>query len=395
MASVRLKLSHIVRCHEESKAAFQQLKSQIEISLNEVEEVFVSLAAPLMRLVGLKTEEMASEGRSSFIVIERDPQNRSGCGLARSEAWTRSSSSGDGRPPVPTLEDSESYQVRIARAREELTAKSRLHLQHLALLLRQIENSVNSGLDGYYRRLDDRRHAVQKVFQKSKAFLDAVHHDSRDPKVIFFAACKVLVAVYDQVGSVFGSLEEDTEELIQEIGKRMSSPLAVHAKRLKADTDAGPTSRLAALAEELGRAARDRAAEVGEARRIAIAAEEGKLEAERKLRELERKTERMKDYFGSYCAYFEVERRIEGDKAKQVEVEEKRLQEGGYGSTQGPRQSLSSVSINLVRSNRRKYPLLSPATDLREPSTNHDKCLQVSRAKTTLRRKISPTLYSL
>lgn len=38
----------------------------------EAEEVFASLAIPLMKLVGLKTAEMSTEGRFSTIIIQTD-----------------------------------------------------------------------------------------------------------------------------------------------------------------------------------------------------------------------------------------------------------------------------------------------------------------------------------
>ncbi|XP_068664878.1 uncharacterized protein [Aristolochia californica] len=396
MANLRLKLSRLVRCHEESKAAFQRLKSQIEISLHEAEEVFASLSVPLMRFVGLKTEEMALEGRSSFIVFESDSQRLSCRGLAESEDLTRSSTPDDGVHCLPTLEDGQRYQARIVRARQELTAESRLHLQHLASLLRQIEDDVNSALDDYHQRLDDRHLAIQKLFQKSKAFLDTVHHGNRDPKVIFVATCKILAAVYEKVGSVFDSVKEDADELIGELGSRMCTPLAGHAKRLKADGRVGSTARLVSLAEELGRLARFRAAEAGEARRKANEAEEGRLEAERRLREFEEKVMRMKDSFGSYYACFEVEQSIRGDKAKLVEVDEKRLQEERFSSSQGPRQSQSSANVNLVRTSCRKYPLLpSPVTDRQEVAADHVKHLQGSRTRTTPQRRSLSKLYPL
>ncbi|KAH7867376.1 hypothetical protein Vadar_032622 [Vaccinium darrowii] len=71
-AELRSKLSRIFSRHEQMKLAFHHLKSQIKIGLLEAEDVFESLAIPLMRLVGLKTVEMAKEGRFSSIVTDMD-----------------------------------------------------------------------------------------------------------------------------------------------------------------------------------------------------------------------------------------------------------------------------------------------------------------------------------
>ncbi|OMO94758.1 hypothetical protein CCACVL1_05846 [Corchorus capsularis] len=69
---IRIKFTRLVSRQEELKVAFNQLKSQIKIGLAEAEDVFASLAVPLMKLVGLKTEEMADEGRFTTIIVDND-----------------------------------------------------------------------------------------------------------------------------------------------------------------------------------------------------------------------------------------------------------------------------------------------------------------------------------
>lgn len=67
--SLKLKMRSMVARHEQMKRAFTELKSQISIGLLEAEDVFASLAIPLMKLVGLKTMEMANEGRFTTIIL--------------------------------------------------------------------------------------------------------------------------------------------------------------------------------------------------------------------------------------------------------------------------------------------------------------------------------------
>lgn len=43
----------------------------------EAEDVFASLAIPLMKLVGLKTVEMATEGRFTSFIIQTDTDSSS------------------------------------------------------------------------------------------------------------------------------------------------------------------------------------------------------------------------------------------------------------------------------------------------------------------------------
>ncbi|KAJ0571079.1 hypothetical protein HanHA300_Chr05g0185441 [Helianthus annuus] len=70
MAKLHLKLARIISRQDQLKISFNHLKSQIKIGLLEAEDVFSSLAVPLMKLVGLKTAEMAEEGRSSTIFMK-------------------------------------------------------------------------------------------------------------------------------------------------------------------------------------------------------------------------------------------------------------------------------------------------------------------------------------
>lgn len=46
----------------------------LDSPFSQVDDVFASLAIPLMRLVGLKKEEMDSEGRFSRVLISTDEQ---------------------------------------------------------------------------------------------------------------------------------------------------------------------------------------------------------------------------------------------------------------------------------------------------------------------------------
>ncbi|XP_039018059.1 uncharacterized protein LOC120149288 [Hibiscus syriacus] len=71
-ASIGAKLTRLASWHDQVKVAYQQLKSQIKSGLGEAEDVFYSLVIPSMKLVGLKTEEMAEEGRFNTIVVDAD-----------------------------------------------------------------------------------------------------------------------------------------------------------------------------------------------------------------------------------------------------------------------------------------------------------------------------------
>ncbi|KAJ6358599.1 hypothetical protein OIU76_000336 [Salix suchowensis] len=76
------KLTKLVSRHEQMKISYLQLKSQIDTGLHQAEEVFASLSIPLIKLVGLKTVEMASEDRFTTIVIDDNDLNQRNGGVA-------------------------------------------------------------------------------------------------------------------------------------------------------------------------------------------------------------------------------------------------------------------------------------------------------------------------
>ncbi|KAL6329215.1 hypothetical protein AAG906_014825 [Vitis piasezkii] len=72
MPGFRSKLKRIVSHHQAMKSPFLQFKYQIQMSMLQAEEVFASLSIPLMRFVGLKTTEMAENGRFITILTKVD-----------------------------------------------------------------------------------------------------------------------------------------------------------------------------------------------------------------------------------------------------------------------------------------------------------------------------------
>ncbi|KAL6011788.1 hypothetical protein ACLOJK_002253 [Asimina triloba] len=261
MRNIRIKLNTIARCHDNCKIAFQQLKAQIRIALLEAEEVFASLSIPLTRLVGIKTEEMAEEGKSTCILINRSfPLDRSYASLAAKEC-------------------------------RELEEKKRQQLQQLVLLLRQIEALVNSQHNTVLERLDDHRLSLRGLFQKATTYLSSI----RPPDPTLIATYKLLQATFKQVGLALSSVEADVEALVQALSEKMCEPMASHVQGLVAEIEGGGLAR---LVEEMELEARERRIMAQAAGERAKKAEEAEAEAVKRLRGFEEKMRGMKELLG-------------------------------------------------------------------------------------------------
>ncbi|XP_058092901.1 uncharacterized protein LOC131239289 [Magnolia sinica] len=307
MEDIRTKLLRIVRCHEESKTAFQQLKSQIKISLLEAEDVFASLSIPLMRLVGLKTEEMAEEGRSTRVLINPDfqsapensrslQQHRRGS-KAGHESATRIHRDRD-RQHRKSEEDS--YSSQAEKARRELEEKQRLRLHQLVFILRQIEKLVNSRQAAILQSLDDHRLSLRRLFQKATSYLFNIRQRDQPIDPMLIAAFRLLRATFEHVGLTLGSVEDDVEAMVQELAEKMCEPMAGHVKSLRADMERGPAGQLVGVVEEMEWAVREKVAEAEVARKRAKASEEEKAEVVRRLKDFEENVRSTKEFIGLF-----------------------------------------------------------------------------------------------
>ncbi|XP_058226512.1 uncharacterized protein LOC131335257 isoform X3 [Rhododendron vialii] len=269
-AELRSKLSTIFSRHEQMKVAFHHLKSQIKTGLLEAEDVFESLAIPLMRLVGLKTVEMAEEGRFSTIVTNTDSNTRV-----------------------------ESYTTKATMASKELLQKQRLQLTQLVHLLRKIESQVNSSQDDILQNLADHQASIHKFFQRGIAYITAVHQTGQS-NVTFLAALKLFKATFDRMDAALGSVERGIEDMMYQLAEQMCNPMVEYVKGLKAEMASGTCPHLLAIVEDMGGAMRNGKMELEEARKKVQIAEERNLEALCRLKESEERTRRMKEYLGYF-----------------------------------------------------------------------------------------------
>ncbi|KAL9170004.1 hypothetical protein ABFS82_04G116300 [Erythranthe guttata] len=262
--SVQIKLRRIVSSHEQLKIAFDQLHRQIRTGLLEAEDVFASLAIPLMNLVGLKTVEMAAEGRFSTVITSID----------------RSHS------------QEENYMNRATKAGDELMERQKLQLMQLISLLKKIEALVNSSQKNIFQNLSDHRVFMKKFFLKAFTYISAIHQSGQS-KDLCQMMLKILKATFDQVGVALGSVEVGVDDLICELAEKMCNPMVEYVNGLKVEMKTGTCSSLLEVVKEMNGAMKVRDFELEEARKQARLAEQSRIDALSKLKKSEEAAQKL------------------------------------------------------------------------------------------------------
>ncbi|KAK0590751.1 hypothetical protein LWI29_031233 [Acer saccharum] len=293
---LRSKLTTLIARHDQMKIAFQQLESQIKTGLLQAEEVFASLALPLIKLVGLKTVEMAEQGRFTTIRVDKadSPDHRQG-GRRNGVAFESPTVS----PVSVQREDHndfevENYVTKATIAGRELVEKQHTQVIQLIQLLRQIEIQVNSRKDNILQTLADHRVSLQRLFRKSVYHLSNLQHRNNDASLAL-TMLKLLQGLFDYMGIVFGSVESGVEELMRSLAAHMCNPMVEYVKGLKADMKFGTCMRLLATVEEMEMELRNGRLELEEAKKRIRVAEEGKVEALSKLNETHERVRRLNE----------------------------------------------------------------------------------------------------
>ncbi|XP_075661014.1 uncharacterized protein LOC142630843 [Castanea sativa] len=285
--SLKLKMRSMVARHEQMKRAFTELKSQISIGLLEAEDVFASLAIPLMKLVGLKTMEMANEGRFTTIILNNRFHHHQN----------------SNHHPVPT-HDYNHEEIPVAAKAAMATGKQLLEKQQtqfvqLLNLLKQIESKVNSRRNNLAETIADHRASLRSFFQRAIANLSNTFRSSpRHADDTVETALKLLFLAFKNVDAVLGSVESGVEDLMDGLAEQMCDPMVEYAKGLRDDMKNGTCVRLLALVKEMERVIYDGRVQLEEAKNKQRAAEETKTEALNRLTESQQRVNKMKECLG-------------------------------------------------------------------------------------------------
>ncbi|CAI9113754.1 OLC1v1014422C2 [Oldenlandia corymbosa var. corymbosa] len=297
---LRSKVSRISSRHEQLKTAYSQLKSQIITGLLEAEEVFASLAIPLVKLVGLKTVEMSEEGRfSSIIINNRDSSHP----IYRDFQWNGdeceegSGSSGlaimrpNSHQRTSEFEDL-NFTSRATKVCKELMHKQKLQLMQLVQLLKQIEIQVNSSKNDILQTLADNRQSLKRLYQKVVTYIYE-NHISHESNGMSPDTVKLLKFTFEHFGSALGSVEIGVETLISNLASKMCHPMVNYVNCQKSELVAGTCQSLLAMLEEIETAIRIRSQELEVAKKKVKAVEESRLIALTKLKQSEAKLKEM------------------------------------------------------------------------------------------------------
>lgn len=287
IAALRSKFSRIASQHEQLKIAFNHLNFQIRTGLHEAEDVFASLAIPLMKLVGLKTVEMAEEGKFSTIIIDNSSSY-----AQRNEIGSETVARSDGAYKIPNTGkfEEENYTAKAITVGKELMLKQKMQLMQLVHLLRQVEAQVKSSHNDILLTFNDNRASIQKIFQKAVACVSAVHEENNATS---FLVLNLLKYIFEHVGAALGSVLHGVEVFMHDLTSNMCNPMVEYAKGLKAEVTSGSCLRLLTTVEEMGGIMRTRRLELEEARKKMRVAEESRLVALSKLKESEEFVRKM------------------------------------------------------------------------------------------------------
>ncbi|XP_047309939.1 uncharacterized protein LOC124913398 [Impatiens glandulifera] len=292
---LRRKLAHIIYRHRQVQNAFNQLKSQIKTGLTEAEDVFASLAIPLVKLVGLKTEEMADEGRFNTILTKHDSNSQdSRMNDLEMEMEVKSHSASSGKE--------KSYQeicygTQASIIAEDLRNRQKLQLTRLIYILKGIETQVNSSQNDILQTLADNRDSILRFFQKAFTFIAAVCQSDQTHSTLPVTV-KILQDACKRIGEVLSSVEEGVEDMIHELAKHLCTPMIEYVKCLKAELAAEPILQLLAIVDQMELAMIDGKLELNESRKTRRLAEERSVEAFTRLKKSEEKIVKMKEFLG-------------------------------------------------------------------------------------------------
>ncbi|KAI3896551.1 hypothetical protein MKW92_043220 [Papaver armeniacum] len=291
MADLRTKMLKIVHHQRQLKTSFQNLKSHIKTGLLDAEDVFTSLSMPLMKLVGLKTEEMAEEGRSSNFYMESDS--------------TQFNFQHPSISPFPAeeryqVEEEESYTENVRKARKEVMEKQRAQLQKLVHLLRKIEIHVNTRQDDILKTLNHHSNSIHRTFQKSASYLVNVHRvDQINNNQLIVTVLRLLKGIFEQMNLVTRSVEDGVKDLIRELAEQMCIPMVDYVQEIKAEMAAGGTwKNLIDVVGEMDRVILDGRLKLEEVKKEARIEQARKFEALSRLNESEEKRLALNELFG-------------------------------------------------------------------------------------------------
>ncbi|KAK1407135.1 hypothetical protein QVD17_38746 [Tagetes erecta] len=293
MAKLNFKLARIVSRQDQLKLSFNHLKSQIKIGLLEAEDVFNSLAVPLMKLVGLKSAEMAEEGRSSAVFMKICSNDQYECEDQIRGDTLESMSTATRECGLHKLE--EDYTNNAIMAGNELIHKQKLQLIQLVQLLKQVESCVNSSQKNMFQTIDDHKDGIRLFLKKAVTYISVIQQSSHDGHA-FNITLKLLKAIYDHITEVLSSVEGGVDNLINKLTDEMCKPMIEYVKSYKAEMIAGTCPRLLVALEDMRGVARNGRVELEQARKMVRVAEERKAEALSMLRESEERVTKMRQY---------------------------------------------------------------------------------------------------
>ncbi|XP_010546105.1 PREDICTED: uncharacterized protein LOC104818284 isoform X2 [Tarenaya hassleriana] len=273
---LRDKLTALACRHEQVKIAYYQLHSHIKIGLVEAEEVFASLAIPLMKLVGLKTTEMVTEGRFAAVFLDADicPERDQMDAIRSARRITQNGFRiGDTKNQIHSSKE-ENYAAKVEIAGREILDKQQRQLIQLVQILRHFERQAISHQENILQMIDHHRIFCHEFIRKAIYYITMLRTQSHDT---FPVTVKFLRVIFNNVIEVLGSVDCGVKDHMQAVAEKMCYPLAKHINNLTAEINHGPYAQLMNVVNEMERTWAGTRQELEDARaRIRMAEEQAR-----------------------------------------------------------------------------------------------------------------------
>ncbi|MCO5594311.1 hypothetical protein L7F22_048340 [Adiantum nelumboides] len=256
-----------------SKECFRMLKQDLLQGMAEANDIFNSMSVPLVRLVGLKSQQLAEQGRQTSVCLSPPVQSEI------LQAYSPSDLGSDNRKRGC----SEAWQSALSIPEEDLTAQAAQHVEEFSLLQKQQLRQLVGVVKAVEKLVRSQEEVITEKFQGCESYLvnlqqsslvnfkslhqqvlDMRQQDSRvtyrlrvaeqSYQALMSLALKIQESGIDRVRKNLLDVKIEVEGMVNELASSMCKPVVSFLKELRRNNDAFMVvSKLQRLVAEIDR----------------------------------------------------------------------------------------------------------------------------------------------
>ncbi|MCO5591688.1 hypothetical protein L7F22_045679 [Adiantum nelumboides] len=239
-----------------SKECFRILKQDLLQGMAEANDIFNSMSVPLVRLVGLKSQQLAEQGRQTSVCLSPPVQSEI------LQAYS---------PPALGLDNrkrrcSEAWQSALSMPEEDLTAQAAQHVEEFTLLQKQQLRQLVGVVKTVEKLVRSQEEVITERFQGCESYLvnlqqsslvnfkslhqqvlDMRQQDSRvayrlrvaeqSYQALMSLALKIQESGIDRVRKNLLDVKFEVEGMVNELASSMCKPVVSFLKELRTNND--------------------------------------------------------------------------------------------------------------------------------------------------------------